>query len=153
MIILRNKSPGEIIGVCMGIWRLLLGNKNAVKFLIKIPHLTFTVHRLLSDRLLCCNKAILASYPFLGFLLLREGVGILEIDNSLKWVLLNIVSAYFIHVISLSLSRFSDSHALITSSLLFLPIFTQVLSPRILIKMISSGRHNLSFKCCCLQVR
>ena len=29
----------------------LLRIKNTVKFLIKIPHLTFTVHRLLSDRL------------------------------------------------------------------------------------------------------
>ena len=35
-----------------------------------IPHLTSRVPRLLSDRLLCCNEAILASYPFLGFLLL-----------------------------------------------------------------------------------
>ena len=32
---------------------LLLGIKNTVKFSIKIPHLTSTVHRFLSDRLLC----------------------------------------------------------------------------------------------------
>ena len=88
-----------------------------------MPHLTFTVHRLLSDRLLCCNKAILASYPSLGFLLVREEVGILEMDNSLKRVLLDIVSAYFFHVISCSLSPFSDSHALITSSLFSLKSF------------------------------
>ena len=30
---------------------------------------------MLSDRLLCCNEAILASYPFLDLLLLREGKG------------------------------------------------------------------------------
>ena len=31
------------------------------------------MHYMLSDRLLCCNEAILASYPFLDLLLLREG--------------------------------------------------------------------------------
>ena len=40
----------------------LLRIKNTVKFLIKIPHLTFTVHRLLSDRLHCWKEPILASY-------------------------------------------------------------------------------------------
>ena len=33
----------------------------------RTPRLTFTEHRLLSDRLLCWNEAILASYPFLVF--------------------------------------------------------------------------------------
>ena len=40
-----------------------------------MTHLTFTMYRLLSQRLLLCNEAILASYPFLGSLLLREGEG------------------------------------------------------------------------------
>ena len=37
-----------------------------------MPHLTSTVHRLLSERLLCLNEVTIASYPFLGFVLLRE---------------------------------------------------------------------------------
>ena len=40
-----------------------------------MTRLTFTMYRLLSQRLLLCNEAILASYPFLGSLLLREGEG------------------------------------------------------------------------------
>ena len=39
--------------------------KETVKFSIKIPHLTSTVHRLLSDHQLCWKQPILASYPFL----------------------------------------------------------------------------------------
>ena len=46
-------THGSIIGVCMQIFTTSLRNKNTVKFSIKIPHLTSTVHRLLSDRLLC----------------------------------------------------------------------------------------------------
>ena len=43
------------------------------KYLILLPS---AVHRLLSERLLCGNEAILVSYPFLGFqLLLLLGVG------------------------------------------------------------------------------
>ena len=62
----------------------LLGSKKRVKFSIKTPRLTSTVHRLLSDRrLLCWKVATLASYSFLGLLLLREGVN-QEMDNSLK---------------------------------------------------------------------
>ena len=54
MIILRNKSHGEIIRVCMEMFTTALRIKtNAVKFSIAIPHLTFTVHCLLFDRLLC----------------------------------------------------------------------------------------------------
>ena len=37
----------------------LLGIKSAVKFSIKIPHLTSTVYRLLSDHLLCRKEPIL----------------------------------------------------------------------------------------------
>ena len=46
----------------------LKNNKNTVKFSIKIPHRTSTVHRLLSDRLLCWKEPILASHPSLGLL-------------------------------------------------------------------------------------
>ena len=42
--------------------------KNTVNFSIKIPHLTFTVHYLLSDHLLYWKDPILASYPFLSLL-------------------------------------------------------------------------------------
>ena len=52
MIILGNKSHGEIIRVCMEILTTALRNINSIKFSIKIPHLTSTVRRLLSDRLL-----------------------------------------------------------------------------------------------------
>ena len=74
MIILRNKSHGEIIRVCMGIFTTALRNKKWVKFSIQIPHLTSKVHCLLSDHLLCWKEAILASYPFLG-LLIKEAQG------------------------------------------------------------------------------
>ena len=52
IIILRNKSLGEIIRVCMGIFTTALRNKKMRPIFYKIPHLTFTVYRLLSDRLL-----------------------------------------------------------------------------------------------------
>ena len=53
MIILRNNSHGGIIRVCMGIFTTALRNKKYVKFSKKKkPHLTSTVCRLLSDRLL-----------------------------------------------------------------------------------------------------
>ena len=68
MIILRNKSHGEIIRVCMGIFTTALGNEKISQILNKNTHLTSTVHRLLSDRLLCWKEPILASYPFLGLL-------------------------------------------------------------------------------------
>ena len=55
--------------------QLPLGSKITIKFSIKTPHLIFRVYRLLSDRFLCCNEAILASYPFLDFLLLIERQG------------------------------------------------------------------------------
>ena len=49
----RWSSHSQIIRVCMGIFMTALKNKkNTVKFSIKIPHLTSTMHRLLSDRLL-----------------------------------------------------------------------------------------------------
>ena len=83
-IILWIKNHGENTKVCMRIFRTALRSKKRVKFSIKIPHLTSTVHRLLSDRrLLCWKVATLASYCFLGLLLLREGVN-QEMDNSLK---------------------------------------------------------------------
>ena len=37
-----------------------------------MPHLTSTVHRLLSERLLRVIDVIIASYPFLGFVLFGE---------------------------------------------------------------------------------
>ena len=68
MIILRNKHHGEFMRVCMEYLRPLLGIKNTVKFSIKIPHITSTLNRLLSDRLLCWREPISASYTFLGLL-------------------------------------------------------------------------------------
>ena len=69
MIILRNEGRGEIITICVGIFTTALRNKkNSVQFSLKIPHLTSTMPRLLSDRLLCWKEPILASYPFLGVL-------------------------------------------------------------------------------------
>ena len=68
MIISRNKSHGEIIGVCVGIFMTALRNINTVKSSTKIPHHTSTVCRLLSYRLLCWEEPILASHPFLGLL-------------------------------------------------------------------------------------
>ena len=69
MIILRNKSHGEIIRVCMGMFANALVNKKKYsQFSIKIHHFPSTVHRLLSDHLLCWKEPILASYPFLGLL-------------------------------------------------------------------------------------
>ena len=68
MIILRNKHHGEFLRVCMEYLRPLLGIKNTVKFSIKIPHITSTLNRLLSDRLLCWREPISASYTFLGLL-------------------------------------------------------------------------------------
>ena len=80
----------------------------------KTPHLTFTVYRLLTDRLLRWREPILTSYPFRGFLRTQEKLSIpiesfntntdlnvllkraflmyvenLEMDNSLKWVPFN----------------------------------------------------------------
>ena len=62
-----------------------------------MPHLPFKEHCLFCDRLLCCNEAILERYPFLDLLLPREGALLLEVvnlemGNSVKWFLLNIVS-------------------------------------------------------------
>ena len=83
----------------MGIFTTAVGNKkNTVKFSIKIPHFTSTVHRLLSDRLLC----------FLG-LLYKNGlsnVANLEMDNLLKWVLLKIASC---QITSAALSCYRQS--------------------------------------------
>ena len=53
MIIFRNESHGELKEFVWEYLRELLRIQNTVKFSIKIPHLTYTVHRLLSDRLLC----------------------------------------------------------------------------------------------------
>ena len=71
--------------------RPLLGSKNTVKFSITIPYLSITMCCLFCDHFLCCDEAVLASYPFLGLLLLL-GVVNLERNNSLKWLLFNIVS-------------------------------------------------------------
>ena len=53
MIIFRNESHGELKEFVWEYLRQLLGIQNTVKLSIKIPHLTYTAHRLLSDRLLC----------------------------------------------------------------------------------------------------
>ena len=57
---------------------------------MRSPGVTSTVHRLLSDRLLCWKEPTLASYPSLG--LLRTATLMYVVDNSLKWALFNIVS-------------------------------------------------------------
>ena len=68
----KCKSHGKILRVCTGIFTTALRNnkKNTVKFSIKTPHLTSTVHHLLSqaDRPLWWKEPILASYRFLGSL-------------------------------------------------------------------------------------
>ena len=54
MIILRNNSHGKIIRSCKGIFTTSAALRNeSQNFSIKTPHLTYTVHRLLYDRLLC----------------------------------------------------------------------------------------------------
>ena len=53
------------VRVCMEIFTTALTNKKYSQISNKIPLLTSTVHRLLSDRLLCWKEPILASYPFL----------------------------------------------------------------------------------------
>ena len=54
VVILRKKSHGEVLRVCMGIFTTAPRyEKDTVKFSTKILHLTSTLHRLLSDRLLC----------------------------------------------------------------------------------------------------
>ena len=55
----------EFVWECL---QTLLWIKKYSQFSIKIPHFTSTVHRLLSDHLLCWKEPILASYPFLGLL-------------------------------------------------------------------------------------
>ena len=67
MTILRNRSHGEIIRVCMRIFTTAPRIKKYSRILNKIPHLTSTEHRLLSGHLLCRKESILARYPFLGF--------------------------------------------------------------------------------------
>ena len=67
MIILRNNSQGGIIRVCMGMFTTALRNKKIRQILKKIPHLTSTVYRLLSNRLLWWKEPILASCSFRGF--------------------------------------------------------------------------------------
>ena len=64
-----NHLHSEIIRVCLGIFTTALRNKKkCIKFSIKIPPFTSTVHCLLSDRLLCWKELILASYSFLRLL-------------------------------------------------------------------------------------
>ena len=78
------------------VWEYLrrpLGIKNTVKFSIKILHLTSTVHRLLSDRLLCWKEPILARFTTyirkaLYVVNLERG---LEMVNAPKWVLFRTV--------------------------------------------------------------
>ena len=69
---LRNMRHGENIGVCIGIFTTALGGKHTIKFSLKNTSTYFQVHSLLSQCLLCWHEAILANYPFLGFLPLRE---------------------------------------------------------------------------------
>ena len=52
----------------MRIFTTVLRNKKISQILDKKSHLTSTVDRLLSDRLLRLREPILASYPFRGFL-------------------------------------------------------------------------------------
>ena len=54
---------------CVGIFATALRNKinSPPQILQKNTSPTFTVHRLLSDHLLCWKEPILANYPFLGY--------------------------------------------------------------------------------------
>ena len=61
----------------------LVNKKKYSQFSIKIHHFPSTVHRLLSDHLLCWKEPILASYPFLG--LLHKGASKLAIEKKLKF--------------------------------------------------------------------
>lgn len=70
MIILRNGSHGEVVGVCMGIFATTLVNWECSQALDKYTSPYFRVHHLLSS-LLCLKEPILASYPFLGLLYKR----------------------------------------------------------------------------------
>ena len=65
----------EFVWECL---RSLLGTKKESQNLYKKkkPHPTFTVHRLLSDRLLCWKEPILASHPFLALLRLLLWVSV-----------------------------------------------------------------------------
>ena len=54
-----------------------------VKFSKKIPHLTSTVRRLLSDRLVCQKEPIIASYPFLGYYLHKRASLTARVTNQI----------------------------------------------------------------------
>ena len=61
----------EFVWKCL---RLLLGSKNTIKFSVNTsPYFHSALLVMWTVTVLCCNEAILASYPFLGLLLLREG--------------------------------------------------------------------------------
>ena len=63
----------EFVWKCL---RLLLGSKNTIKFSVNTsPYFHSALLVIWTVTVLCCNEAILASYPFLGLLLLREGQG------------------------------------------------------------------------------
>ena len=63
----------EFVWKCL---RLLLGSKNTIKFSVNTsPYFHSALLVMWTVTVLCCNEAILASYPFLGLLLLREGQG------------------------------------------------------------------------------
>ena len=59
----------------------LRNKKKQVKFSIKIPHLTSTVHRLLSDRLLCGKEPFYRVIHFEVFYVHRKSLFILFVLN------------------------------------------------------------------------
>ena len=62
----------EFVWKCL---RLLLGSKNTIKFSVNTsPYFHSALLVMWTVTVLCCNEAILASYPFLGLLLIREGL-------------------------------------------------------------------------------
>ena len=68
MIILRNKSHGEVLRVCMGILTTVLRNEKYGQFLNKNTSPNFHSASLATDHLLYWKDPILASYPFLSLL-------------------------------------------------------------------------------------
>ena len=88
-VTLRAQAPAvrwpSCLWACMGISTTALRNK-------KIAHLTSTVHRLSSDRLLLWKEPILASYSFLG-LLHKRSPRFPEASAACGWILLSVTTS------------------------------------------------------------
>ena len=91
MIILRNNSHGENARVCVGIFATALRNKKNSQILNKNPSPFFHIALLVLWSPTLLQRGHISEL-FLGVLFLG-GVVNLEIDNSLNWLLFNIVAA------------------------------------------------------------